>query len=97
MFRRLLEGGERVMLRVDGRSVEARVGDSVAAALLAAGMVRTGLAPRLDSPRGPYCAIGVCFDCLVTVDGVGNRRACMVEVADGMTVDTQGPKRHLAR
>lgn len=97
MFRRLLEGGERVMLRIDGRSVEARAGDSVAAAMLAAGIVRTRMTPRLDLPRGPYCGIGACFDCLVAIDGVGNRRACMVQVADGMTIDTQGPKRDLAR
>jgi len=97
MFRRLLEGGERVVLRIDGRSVEARKGDSVAAAMLAAGIVRTRMTPGLGMPRGPHCAIGTCFDCLATIDGVGNRRACMVAVADGMTVDTQGPKRDLAR
>ena len=85
------------MLRIDGRSVEARAGDSVAAAMLAAGIVRTRVMPLLDSPRGPYCGIGVCFDCLVAIDGIGNRRACMVEVADGMTVHTQGAKRDLAR
>jgi len=97
MFRRLLEGGERVMLRIDGRSVEAREGDSVAGAMLAAGIVRTRVTPRLDAPRGPYCGIGACFDCLVAIDGVGNRRACMVEVAHGMTVATHGAKRDLAR
>ena len=97
MFRRLLEGGERVMLRIDGRSVEAHAGDSVATAMLATGIVRTHVTPRLNLPRAPYCAIGACFDCLVTIDGVGNRRACMVEVVHGMTVDSRGARRDLAR
>ena len=97
MFRRLREHGEPVRLRIDGRSVEAAAGDSVAAAMLAAGIVRTQVTPRLALPRGPYCGIGACFDCLVTIDGVGNRRACMVEAIDGMTIDTQGPRRDLAR
>lgn len=93
MFRRLLEDARRVMLRIDGNSVEARAGDSVAAAMLAAGIVRTRVTARLGEARGPYCGIGACFDCLVTIDGVGNQRACMVEVAEGMAIDTQGPKR----
>jgi predicted molibdopterin-dependent oxidoreductase YjgC len=97
MFRRLPESGGPVMIRIDGRSVEARAGDTVAAAMLAAGIVRTRVTSRHDVPRGPYCAMGACFDCLVTIDGVGNRRACMVPVADGMRVDSQGSKRDLAR
>ena len=48
-------------------------------------------------PRGPYCGIGACFDCLVTIDGVGNRRACMEEVAQGMSIETQGAKREITR
>jgi predicted molibdopterin-dependent oxidoreductase YjgC len=97
MFRRLLEGGERVMIRIDGRSVEARAGDTVAAAMLGAGIARTRVSARHDAPRGPYCMTGACFDCLVTIDGVGNRRACTVPVVDGMTVDSQGSKRDLGR
>jgi predicted molibdopterin-dependent oxidoreductase YjgC len=97
MFRRLLEGGERVLISVDGRTVEAHAGDSVAAALLAAGIARTRVTAQLGAPRAPYCGVGACFDCLVAIDGNGNQRACMVEVAGGMRVDTQGPKRELAR
>jgi len=97
MLRRLHDDGERVTLRVDGRQVEARAGDSVAAALLAAGIARTRISTVLGSPRGPYCGIGACFDCLVTIDGVGNRRACMVTVAEGMDIETQVARRELGR
>jgi predicted molibdopterin-dependent oxidoreductase YjgC len=87
MFRRLPEARVAISIRVDGRIVEARAGDSVAAALLAAGIVRT---------RAPYCAMGACFGCLVAIDGVGNRRACMVPAADGMVIETHGARRDLA-
>ena len=97
MFRRLRDDPERVSIRVDGRRVDAAAGESVAAALLAEGIQRTHASEVRGAPRGPYCAIGACFDCLVTIDGVGNRRACMVEVAPGMSVETQGSKRELTR
>ena len=38
-------------------------------------------------PRGLFCGIGVCFDCLLTVDGEANQRACLVEVRDGMQIE----------
>jgi D-hydroxyproline dehydrogenase subunit gamma len=97
MFRRLREDGVRITLRVDGHTIEARAGDSVAAAMLAAGMIRTRVTAGLEAPRGPHCLIGACFDCLVSIDGVGNRRACMVEAADGMDVRTEGRRRGLPR
>ena len=92
MFRRLRESGAAVGIVVDGRGVEARAGDTVAAAMLAAGLARMHSTPR-GQPRGTYCAMGACHDCVVTIDGVGNRRACMVEVEDGMNVRTQQSSR----
>jgi predicted molibdopterin-dependent oxidoreductase YjgC len=97
MFRRLRDDGEIVTIRLDGREVSALAGESVAAAMLAAGVARTRVTDARGEPRGPYCAIGACFDCLVTIDGVGNRRACMVEVAQGMSIETQGAKREITR
>ncbi len=97
MFRRLLEDRARVVIRVNGRAVEARAGDSVAAAMLAANLVCTRLTATLEAAGGPYCGIGACFDCLVTIDGVGNQRGCMVEVVHGMELETQSAKRDLAR
>ena len=98
MFKRLPEAsGRTVQLTVDGRSIEARDGDSVAAALLAAGIDVCRTTPVSGAPRAPYCMMGVCFDCLVTIDGVGNRQACLTRVREGMRVDMQRGKRELGK
>jgi sarcosine oxidase subunit alpha len=49
------------------------------------------------APRAAFCMMGACFDCLVTIDGVGSRQACMVPVRDGMAVTAQRGKRELGR
>lgn len=96
MFKRLSEtSGQMVTITVDGISVAARPGDTVAAALLAHGTPHTRTTPVTGAPRAPYCMMGVCFDCLVTIDGVGNRQACLVPVRDGMRVETQYGKRKI--
>ncbi len=95
MFRRLHEDSAVVRLTLDGRPIEARAGDTVAAALLAAGIDTCRTTPVSGAPRAPYCMMGVCFDCLVTVDGVGNRQGCLVPVAEGMAVAIQRGKREL--
>ena len=97
MFRRLHDAGAAVSVTVDGRPVEARAGDSVAAAMLAAGVEHCRTTPVSGTPRAPYCMMGVCFDCLVTIDGVGNRQGCLVAVRDGMAIETQHGKRELGR
>lgn len=74
---------------MDGHLLEARPGDTVAAALLIAGVTSLRDTPVSGSPRGPFCLMGSCFDCLVEIDGIPNRQACMVEVAEGMTVRRQ--------
>jgi predicted molibdopterin-dependent oxidoreductase YjgC len=86
-FRRLADGARReVTILFDGQPVPAREGDSVAAALLAGGHAVTRSTPGGAEPRGPYCMMGVCFDCLVEVDGTPNVQACMTPVCDGMWV-----------
>jgi sarcosine oxidase subunit alpha len=97
MFRRLRETGPAVTLTVDGKPMQARAGDSVAAALLAGGVGHCRTSPVSDAPRAPYCLMGVCFDCLVTIDGVGSRQACLVAVRDGMRVETQLGRREAGR
>ena len=99
MFRRLREAdaGALVRFTLDGRPATARAGDSVAAALLAEGILAQRRSPVSGEPRGPYCLMGACFECLVTVDGVGNRQGCLIAVADGMAVETGGGRRALAR
>ena len=89
MFARLPdERAEAVSIVVDGTRVAARAGDSVAAALLAAGLRAFRMTAVSGAPRGPFCMIGTCFDCVVTIDGERNVPACLVRVADGMRVDT---------
>ena len=98
MFKRAAEAkGLEVRLTIDGREVRARAGDTVAAALIAAGLRQSRTTPVSGAPRGPYCMMGVCFECLVTVDGVGNRQGCLVPVVEGMSVGTQQGKRSASR
>ncbi len=90
MFARLPDlAGAPVEFVLDGEPCIARAGDSVAAALLAAGRLACRSTPAGAAPRGPYCLMGVCFDCLVTIDGCANRQGCMIAIAPGMRVETQ--------
>ena len=76
-------------IELDGEAIDVEPGQTVAAALIAAGhrswrRTRTG-----DRPRGLFCGIGVCFDCLATINGRPNQRACLVEAMPGDVVTTQ--------
>jgi aerobic-type carbon monoxide dehydrogenase small subunit (CoxS/CutS family) len=76
-------------VRVDGQPVVAYAGESVATLLLALGR-STFRHTGHGAPRGLFCGMGVCFDCLVTVDGVEKVRACLTPVAEGMVIATGG-------
>lgn len=78
----------RVTLMIDGERIVARDGDTVASALLAAGRQAIRHSPVSGEPRAPYCQMGVCFECLVEIDGVVDRQACLVPVRNGMVVTT---------
>ena len=94
MFTRLpAVDGTSVSLSIDGKPIEARPGDTVAAALLAAGFHHCRTSAVSGALRAPYCMMGVCFDCLVNIDGVGNRQGCLVPVREGMRVELQRGKR----
>ena len=80
---------DTVSLDVDGERVVASAGDTVAAALLAHGKLTCRHTPVSGAPRAPFCMMGVCFDCLMTIDGEVNRQACQIVVRDGMQVATQ--------
>jgi glycine/D-amino acid oxidase-like deaminating enzyme len=77
--------GAPVRLRFDGAEIEALAGETIAAALAAADIVALRHAPS-GAPRGPFCGMGACFDCLVTVNGRPNQRACLTKVESGMEV-----------
>jgi aerobic-type carbon monoxide dehydrogenase small subunit (CoxS/CutS family) len=75
-------------IEVDGEPVPAFAGETVATVLLALGR-RTFRHTERGAPRGLFCGMGVCFDCLVMVDGIENVRACMTPVAEGMVITTE--------
>jgi len=77
--------GDPVEFSFDGRPVQARAGETVAAALLAAGVTGFGRTPD-GEPREPFCNMGTCFDCAVTVDGQPLVRTCLTPVRDGMRI-----------
>ena len=77
-----------IRFRWNGEDVEAASGDSIAAALSAAGVLALGRR-RGGRERGQFCGMGACMECLVIVDGSRSTRACMTEVADGMDVRAQ--------
>jgi predicted molibdopterin-dependent oxidoreductase YjgC len=83
-----LTRGPAVRLTFDGTPVVAHTGESVAAALLAADIRATRTTRREGRPRGLFCAIGACHDCLVRIDGSAPVRSCLTPVRDGMTVTT---------
>lgn len=96
MFNRTVDASSpKVTVTVDGDAVEAREGEMVAAAMLAAGILQFRTAPVSGAPRGPLCMMGVCFECLVTIDGVGSRQACLTLVRPGMKIETQHGRREL--
>lgn len=78
-----------VTITVDGESVRTESGRSVAAALTLEQQRTAWRSTRFNQePRGLFCGIGACFDCLITVDGTPGLRGCMVQVEDGMSVKT---------
>jgi predicted molibdopterin-dependent oxidoreductase YjgC len=84
--------GREVIIQVDGKSVPAFEGESIAAALLAFGIKVFRRTSRFDSPRNMFCGIGQCSDCSMIVNGIPNVRTCVTSVKSGMVVETQhGP------
>ena len=87
MFTRPDSGNLTIYL--DGAPLGARDGDSVAAALLAHGIHTTRYTPISCAPRGPYCMMGACFECVAVVDGKPGVQTCLAPVRDGMRIERQ--------
>lgn len=83
------ERGKKITLTVDGKAVPAFEGEPIAAALLASGHRVFRYTTKRKEPRGVFCALGRCTDCVMTVDGQPNIRTCVTPARDGMTVQTQ--------
>jgi predicted molibdopterin-dependent oxidoreductase YjgC len=94
MFRKLHDpSAQALTLTIDGLAVAAETGETVAAVLLRQDNPVTRTTPVNQSPRAPYCMMGVCFECLAIVDGVASTQTCLVTVRDGMQVLRQYDKR----
>ena len=89
MFRRLQAITEAAEFEFEGETIRARAGESLAAALLAAGIVALRETAADGTARGPYCMIGNCFECRVEIDGRPNQQACLQRVRAGMRVRRQ--------
>jgi len=74
-----------VPVTFDGQRLNLPDGENLAAALLAAGIQTFRHTAKSGAPRGPFCMMGACFDCLVEIDGVV-RQACMLEVEPGLEI-----------
>ncbi|WP_410641141.1 (2Fe-2S)-binding protein [Amycolatopsis sp. lyj-346] len=80
--------GRPIAITVDGETVPGVAGQTVAGVLLAAGRL-SWRTTRSGAPRGVFCGIGACFDCLLTVNGVADVRACRRRAVDGDEIRTQ--------
>lgn len=75
--------GAEISFTFNGATYEGAPGQSIAAALMASGVRELRVTRFQGEPRLIFCGIGICFDCVVVVNGVANQRACLVEVAQG--------------
>ncbi|MEO6985519.1 MAG: (2Fe-2S)-binding protein [Paralcaligenes sp.] len=94
MFKRLNEGTRAaqdtvVRVTINDAALVCQRGDSVAAALFAGGIFACRDTAVNEVPRGPFCMMGICYDCLVTIDGKPNQQACMTSVQEGMKIERQ--------
>lgn len=89
MVRRIETTGTEVVFTFEGQRIVGQTGDTIAAALIAAGIQDLRDSAVSNTARGVYCMMGACFDCLVKVDGVPNRQACMTQIRDGLDVCRQ--------
>jgi len=89
LFQPLAGPTTTVAVTFNGRPLQVPVASNVAAALLAAGVRRFRNSPVSGDGRAPYCMMGVCFECLLKIDGTPNRQSCLVPLRAGMAICTQ--------
>jgi len=80
---------KEIMIEVDGKAIPAKIGEPIAAALMANSIIVFRYTEKKSEPRGVFCAIGRCTDCVMTVNGVPNIRTCVTPVQEGMKIQTQ--------
>ena len=92
MLKRLQKSQDKIVtFWFEKNPVQAQEGESVAAALLIAGVKYLRYTQVSAKPRMPYCWMGVCYECLLEIDGEQNQQSCLINVRDGMHVRRQSP------
>ena len=81
--------GSLVSFTYDGKKIQGYEGEPIAAALRVAGVMAHRYTAKRHEPRGVFCAIGRCTDCVMVVDGKPNVRTCITPLKEGMVVETQ--------
>ena len=90
MFKRINGMDEQtVTITIEDQEVVVSAGETVGAAMLAAGFEYTRTSALSGVHRAPYCMMGACFECLVEIDGIPNQQACQTQVREGMVVNLQ--------
>jgi sarcosine oxidase subunit alpha len=84
-----VQRGQAFDIEVDGMPVVAYEGETVAAALMAAGIRTINKTAKKEAPRGICCGIGLCYGCIMVIDGVPNTRTCQTLARPGMRLETQ--------
>lgn len=87
--------GSMVTVEVEGQPLQVPAAASAAAAAMLAGLTSTRASPVNGEPRAPYCMMGVCFECLLVIDGEPSQQGCMVTVREGMRIRRQEGSREL--
>ena len=84
-----LDRGQPFQFFLDGEAIAAYPGESIAAALIAHGRYAARQTPKAGVPRGYFCGMGVCWDCVMVVNGTPNVRTCRTEATPNMKIETQ--------
>ncbi len=95
MFRKLDNTPQTVTIFIDGEAHTADDGESVASVLARQDEFWSRKTPNSGAKRAPYCMMGVCFECLATVDGVSSTQTCLVTARNGMRVERQVGRRRV--
>jgi hypothetical protein len=90
MFRSINNNQSKLItIYFEGKTLRVQKDLNVATALLGAGISNFRVTTINNENRGPYCMMGICFDCLINIDGMDNQQSCMVKVNDGMKINRQ--------
>ena len=90
MYTRVLpQERSKVTVYIEDAPIKVEEGTTVTAAVALAGQTVTRVTAKTQTERGPFCLMGVCFECLMEIDGVPNQQGCLTIVKEGMRIKRQ--------